>query len=90
MADRDAGDVSDGIGWTRSAGERNPAATYKEGAEVRALVTGIGLETFDVLVSIARYDDRKDREKAAGYLKPPKPLTLGELLSSGREDDKTG
>ncbi len=75
------------------ASELDAEATYKEGETVRAIVTGLGRETFDVWVSIARYEDRRDRERTAKYLKPPKPLTLGQLLSpakGAKESDEPG
>ncbi len=66
------------------ASEMDAEARYEAGESVRAVVTGLGRETFEVWVSVARYEEKKDRERTAKYLKPPKPLTLGELLSPAK------
>ena len=50
------------------------------------LVIGVNSETLDVTVSINKFDDIRDRKKIAEYLKPPRPLTLGQLLSPMKGD----
>jgi len=61
--------------------ECDPEAAAKPGEAVSAVVLGVSQETFEILVSIAKFNEIRDRKKAMEYLKPPKPLTLGQLLS---------
>jgi len=65
--------------------ECEEGAAYKPGSRVSAVVLGVHPETFDVTVSLKRYAEIEGRKKAAQYLAPPKPLTLGDLLSPGAE-----
>ena len=65
--------------------ECEEGSTYKPGDRVSAVVLGVRPETFDVAVSLKRYAEIEGRKKAAQYLAPPKPLTLGDLLSPGAE-----
>ncbi|MHB2026741.1 MAG: S1 RNA-binding domain-containing protein [Elusimicrobiota bacterium] len=66
--------------------ECEEGSSYKPGDRVSAVVAGVNLETFDVLVSINRFLEIEGRKKAAQYLAPPKPLTLGDLLSPERRE----
>lgn len=61
--------------------ESDPDSPVKAGEAVSAIVTGVHPDTFDVVVSIAKFNDIRDRKRVAQYLKAPKPLTLGQLLS---------
>lgn len=61
--------------------ECDPEAGAKPGEAVSAVVLGVSQETFEIMVSIAKFNEIRDRKKAMEYLKPPKPLTLGQLLS---------
>ncbi|MDE1976034.1 MAG: S1 RNA-binding domain-containing protein [Elusimicrobia bacterium] len=65
--------------------ECEEGAAYKPGDRVSAVVLGVRPETFEVSLSLKRYAEIEGRKKAAQYLAPPKPLTLGDLLSPGGE-----
>ena len=66
--------------------ESDPETTYKAGEPVSALVQGVNPTTFEIVVSINKYEDIRDRKRVAQYLKAPPPLTLGQLLSPEKED----
>jgi ribosomal protein S1 len=59
---------------------------YKAGAAVSAIVTGVNASTFEVIVSVNKFDEIRDRKRVAQYLKAPPPLTLGQLLSPEKPD----
>ncbi|MFA6317959.1 MAG: S1 RNA-binding domain-containing protein [Elusimicrobiota bacterium] len=72
--------------------------TYKEGEAVSGVVSSVDGTNLRVNVSLRKLDDMKERKRMASYLKPPPPLTLGELLGAavsesgggkggGRKDD---
>ena len=61
--------------------ECDSASAYKPGDSISAIVLGVNPATFDVTVSINKFDEIRERKKIAEYLKPPAPLTLGQLLS---------
>jgi ribosomal protein S1 len=61
--------------------DTDPETTYKAGEPVSAIVVGVDPKTFAVTVSVAKYEEIKDRKRVAQYLKAPPPLTLGQLLS---------
>lgn len=61
-------------------------AQYKAGQPVSAIVTGVNPATFDVVVSINKFEEIRDRKRMAQYLKAPPPLTLGQLLSPEKPD----
>ncbi len=65
--------------------ECEEGTAYKLGEKVSAVVVGVQPETFAVTVSLKRYAEIEGRKRAAQYLAPPKPLTLGDLLSPGAE-----
>ncbi|MFH1723214.1 MAG: S1 RNA-binding domain-containing protein [Elusimicrobiota bacterium] len=52
-----------------------------EGESVSGIVTGIQQATFEVSVSIRRYESIQERKRVARYLKGSPPLTLGDLLN---------
>ncbi|MBI5623213.1 MAG: S1 RNA-binding domain-containing protein [Elusimicrobia bacterium] len=54
---------------------------YKEGDQVSGVVSGVDGTNLRVTVSLRKLDDMKERKRMASYLKPPPPLTLGELLA---------
>ena len=54
----------------------------KAGDEVSASVVGVDPKTFHLIVSIKRYSDKLDHARVAQYLKAPRPLTLGDILSA--------
>lgn len=60
-------------------------SAFKAGDVVSGLVQGVDNTTFDILISIAKYDEMQDRKRVAQYLKAPAPLTLGQLLSPEKE-----
>lgn len=62
------------------ATETDPTSVYKPGDKVSAIVIGVNSTTFEVTVSLNKYDEIKDRKRLAQYLKAPPPLTLGQLL----------
>ncbi len=61
--------------------EMDPDAACGVGAIVSAIVQGINSTTFEITVSIAKFEEIRSRKRVAEYLKAPKPLTLGQLLS---------
>jgi small subunit ribosomal protein S1 len=61
--------------------EMDADVSYKTGEQVSAIVVGVSPTTFDVTVSLAKYNDIKDRKRVAQYMKSPPPLTLGQLLA---------
>lgn len=63
------------------AGENVP----KAGESVSAVIVGIDVQNFHILVSLEKYNEIQDRKRLAQYLKAPAPLTLGQLLSPDRE-----
>ncbi|MFH2202341.1 MAG: S1 RNA-binding domain-containing protein [Elusimicrobiota bacterium] len=66
-------------------GENLPPVWPKTGDKVGALVTGIHNATFEVSVSIRRYESVQDRKRVALYMKKPPPLTLGQLFNREAE-----
>lgn len=66
--------------------EADPETSYKAGEPVTALVQGVNPTSFEIVVSINKYEDIRDRKRVAQYLKAPPPLTLGQLLSPEKED----
>jgi ribosomal protein S1 len=68
------------------AAETDQDVVFKPGDAVSAIVIGVNSTTFEVTVSIAKYNEIKDRKRLAQYLKAPPPLTLGQLLSHDKED----
>ncbi|MDE2237989.1 MAG: S1 RNA-binding domain-containing protein, partial [Elusimicrobia bacterium] len=63
------------------AAEIDAQAAYKPGQELSAIVLGVNAQTCEVMVSINKYDEIKERKRLAQYLKAPPPLTLGQLLA---------
>jgi len=51
------------------------------GDAVTAVVLGIKPDTFEISVSIRRFEDMQDRKRVAQYMKVAPKLTLGQLLS---------
>ena len=62
----------------------DPVSGYKAGDPVSAIVLSVNTNTFEVLVSLNKFEEIKDRKRMAQYLKAPPPLTLGQLLSPER------
>lgn len=62
-------------------------AKLKVGDAITALVSGVDSTTFEILVSVNRYNDIQDRKRMAQYLKAPPPLTLGQLLSRDTKEE---
>lgn len=60
-------------------------SSWKEGDRFSAVVLGVDDSNLRINVSIARFEDIEDRKRVKGYLKPPPPLTLGQLLSPDDE-----
>ncbi len=58
-----------------------PPLWPKVGEEVSAIVIGVNYNTFELTVSIRRYEDVQDRKRVARYLKGAPALTLGQLLN---------
>ncbi|MEK7859267.1 MAG: S1 RNA-binding domain-containing protein [Elusimicrobiota bacterium] len=59
---------------------------YAAGEAVSALVAGLNVTTLEVVVSINKFEEIRDRKRMAQYLKAPPPLTLGQLLSPEKPD----
>ncbi len=53
----------------------------KPGDSVSAVVLGVDPASFDLSVSISQFEEIRSRKRVAQYMKAPKPLTLGQLLS---------
>lgn len=49
--------------------------------EVSAIVLGVNFTTFELSVSIRRFEEIQDKKRVQRYLKGAPPLTLGQLLS---------
>jgi ribosomal protein S1 len=62
-----------------------PPVWPKVGEEFSGIVIGIQQATFEVAISIKRFEAIQDRKRVAQYLKGAPPLTLGQLLSPGEE-----
>jgi small subunit ribosomal protein S1 len=62
------------------AAECDPDVIYKPGDAISAIVLGVDGQTFELRVSVARFNEIKDRKRVAQYLKAPPPMTLGQLL----------
>ncbi len=68
------------------AAECDPEAAYRAGDPVSAIVTGVSPSTFELVVSINKFEEVRDRKRLAQYLKAPPPLTLGQVLSPDKRD----
>jgi ribosomal protein S1 len=64
------------------ASQTDPDSPCKEGDDVSGVVSGVDPKTFHVIVSIKRQSEKADRARVAQYLKAPRPLTLGDILSA--------
>jgi ribosomal protein S1 len=69
-----------------AAADCDPGAGYKAGDPVSAVVISVNTNTFEVQVSVNKFDEIRDRKRMAQYLKAPPPLTLGQLLSPEKND----
>ncbi|MEK7389087.1 MAG: S1 RNA-binding domain-containing protein [Elusimicrobiota bacterium] len=69
-----------------AAPECDPDVIYHPGDVVTGIVTGIDSNSFEVRVSLVRFNEIKDRKKVAQYMKVPPPLTLGQILSPEDEE----
>lgn len=58
---------------------------YKPGDAVSGIVSHVNPTTLEVVVSINKLVEIKDRKRLAQYLKAPPPLTLGQLLQPDKE-----
>ncbi len=63
------------------AAECDADVIYHIGDAATGIVTGIDSHAFEVRVSLARFNEIKDRKRVAQYMKAPPPLTLGQILS---------
>jgi len=69
-----------------AAADADPNAGYKPGDPVSAVALAVNANTFEVVISINKFEEIKDRKRMAQYLKAPPPLTLGQLLSPENND----
>lgn len=53
----------------------------KQDQEVSAIVLGVNFTTFELSVSIRRFEEIQDKKRVQRYLKGAPPLTLGQLLT---------
>lgn len=67
------------------AGDCPEGRQWKAGEKVSAVVLGVDDVNMRLNVSIARYEDIEDKKRVKNYLKPPPPLTLGQLLAPDSE-----
>jgi small subunit ribosomal protein S1 len=58
-----------------------PPVWPKQGETVEGIVTGVHSATFEVAISIRRYDVVQERKRMAQYLRGAPPLTLGQVLN---------
>lgn len=72
-------------GGGRERREDLPVVWPKVGDEVGGIVLGVHNPTYEVLVSIRRYDAIQERKQVAKYLRGAPPLTLGQLLNPDAE-----
>ena len=63
------------------AAECDADVVYKLGDECTGIVTGVDAHAFELRVSLARFNEIKDRKRVAQYMKAAPPLTLGQILS---------
>ncbi len=71
---------------TRPSRDENlPPIWPAVGDKVTGLVTGIHNPTFEVSVSIRRYESAQDRKRVAKYMKKAPPLTLGQLFNQEQD-----
>ncbi|HUT85892.1 MAG TPA: S1 RNA-binding domain-containing protein [Elusimicrobiales bacterium] len=61
---------------------------HKEGENISGVVTGINTKDYSLKLSVKRFEVMQNRRVVAKYLKKPKPLTLGQLLSKEMENRK--
>ncbi|HAM35603.1 MAG TPA: hypothetical protein DEB40_03455 [Elusimicrobia bacterium] len=69
-----------------AAADCDAAAGHKAGDAISAIVLTVNSNTLEIVVSINRFEEIKDRKRVAQYLKAPPPLTLGQLLSPEKDD----
>jgi ribosomal protein S1 len=69
-----------------AAADCDPVSSYKAGDPVSAVVLSVNANTFEIMVSVNKFEEIKDRKRMAQYLKAPPPLTLGQLLSPEKND----
>jgi ribosomal protein S1 len=69
-----------------AAADCGPLSGYKAGDPISAVVLSVNSNTFELLVSVNKFDEIRDRKRMAQYLKAPPPLTLGQLLSPEKND----
>jgi len=74
-----------GGGAGRDKRDELPPVWPKVGDDVGGIVLGIHNPTYEVLVSIRRYDAIQDRKQVAKYMRGAPPLTLGQLLNPDGE-----
>jgi len=65
--------------------ETLPPIWPKEGEAISGIVIGVQNSTFEVSVSIRRYEAIQERKSVQRYMKEAPPLTLGQLLSGESE-----
>jgi small subunit ribosomal protein S1 len=66
--------------------ETLPPVWPKEGDSVSGIVVGVMNNTFEVSVSIRRYEAIQERKSVQRYMKEAPPLTLGQLLTGDGEE----
>jgi len=69
-----------------AAADCGPLSGYKAGDPISAVVLSVNSNTFELLVSVNKFDEIRDRKRMAQYLKAPPPLTLGQMLSPEKND----
>ena len=69
-----------------AAADCDPSLGCKAGDPVSAIVLSVNSNTLEIMVSINKFEEIKDRKRVAQYLKAPPPLTLGQLLSPEKHD----
>ncbi|MBI5595214.1 MAG: S1 RNA-binding domain-containing protein [Elusimicrobia bacterium] len=82
--DRDFG-AGPSFGGRGDKRDQLPPIWPKVGDEIGGIVLGVHQPTYEVLVSIRRYDSIQERKQVAKYMRGAPPLTLGQLLNPDAE-----
>jgi small subunit ribosomal protein S1 len=62
----------------------------KAGDPVGAIVLGVNQQTYELNLSIKRFEEIQNRKIIAHYLKEAPPLTLGQLLADNAAASENG
>jgi ribosomal protein S1 len=60
---------------------------YNVGDTVSAVVTGVNHQTYELSLSVQRFEEMQNRKIMAQYLKEAPPVTLGQMLANNNKDE---